>query len=265
MSFEPETNSPWPRRPTRLGIPVVVALVDQIVGGALPPGSSLPPEAALGASFGVSRTVVREAIKTLEEKGLAHARQGQGTTITEPDEWNLLDPVILEATIRHDDTMQVLDELVQVRVTLEREMVRTAAGRMTSAELDELGRLLEELDSQRRYPQRYHETDTRYHDFIMRCSGIRLGRSIIRAIHPYARASTRYNPPADDDDIRQSHLGHVAIYERLLDHDADGAAAAMEEHILGTWTLRRQKRTDNVERDHDPLGAPDPRPTGAQL
>jgi DNA-binding FadR family transcriptional regulator len=242
MSVDLETNRPWPRRPARLGIPVVAALVDQIVGGELPSGSSLPPEPALSASFGVSRTVVREAIKVLEEKGLARARQGQGTTITEPDDWNLLDPVVLEATIRHDDTMRILDDLVAVRVALECDMVRAAAQHMSGGELDQLAALLDELDSQRRHPESYQETDTRFHDFIMRCSGNRLSRSIIRMIHPYARASSRYNPPADDEDIGRSHLGHVAIYEHLLSHDADGAAAAMAEHILGTWTLRKQKR-----------------------
>ncbi len=242
MSVELDTNPAWPRRPARLAIPVVAALVDQIVGGALPSGSSLPPEPALCVSFGVSRTVVREAIKVLEEMGLARARQGHGTTITEPDEWNLLDPIVLEATIRHDETMRGLDDLVEMRVALECDMVRTAARRITSAELDELGGLLDELDSQRRHPELYQDTDTRYHDFIMRCSGNRLGRSIIRVIHPYARANSRYNPPADDQDIRRSHLGHVAVYEQLLRHDADGAAKAMEEHILGTWSLRKQKR-----------------------
>lgn len=243
MSVYLDANRPWPRRPARLGIPVVAALVDQIVGGTLPPGSGLPPEPALCASFGVSRTVVREAVKVLEEKGLARARQGQGTTITVPDEWNLLDPVVLEATIRHDDDMRILDDLVAVRVALECDMARAAAESMTSTDLAELAGLVDELDSQRRDPQRYQDTDTRYHDLIMRCSGNRLARSIIRVIHPHARASSRYNPPADDDDIGQSHLGHVAIYETLARHDADGAAAAMADHIIGTWTLRKQKRT----------------------
>ena len=66
-------------------------------------------------------------MKALEEKGLARARQGRGTTITPPDEWNLLDPMVLEATIRADETMEVLDELVDVRAALESDMVRSAA------------------------------------------------------------------------------------------------------------------------------------------
>jgi GntR family galactonate operon transcriptional repressor len=229
------------RRPARLSLVVVDALVEGIVSGRYPPGTLLPPESVLGKSFDVSRSVVREAMKVLEEKGLAHARQGHGTTINPPDEWNLLDPAVLDATIRADETMQILDELVDVRVALESSMTGTAARSMSDADLAELGDLIEEMRTQLHDPERYLATDTRYHDFIMLCSGNRLGRSIIRAIHPHARASSRYSPPADDEDIRQAHLGHTAIYERLLEHDAEGAAAAMREHIRGTWTLRKPK------------------------
>jgi DNA-binding FadR family transcriptional regulator len=229
-------------RPARLSVVVINVLVGGIVSGRYPPGSLLPPEPVLCRSFGVSRSVVREALKALEEKSLARARQGRGTTITSPDEWNLLDPVVLEATIRADEAMEVLDELVDVRVALESDMARAAAQLMSDADLAELKALLDELHGQLQDAERYQDTDTRYHDFIMRCSGNRLGRSIIRAIHPHARASSRYNPPADEEDIRRAHAGHVAIYDRLLERDAEGAAAAMQEHIRGTWTLRKVKR-----------------------
>ena len=243
----PGDGNVWPikalaGRPARLSVVVVSVLVDGIVSGRYPSGSLLPPEPVLCQSFDVSRSVVREALKALEEKGLAHARQGHGTTVTPPDEWNLLDPVVLEATIRADGTMQILDQLVDVRVALESDMARTAARSMSDTDLAELANLLEELRTQLQDAERYQETDTRYHDFIMRCSGNRLGRSIIHAIHPHARASSRYNPPADEEDLRQGHVGHVAIYEHLLRHDPDGAAAAMQEHIRGTWTLRKHKR-----------------------
>lgn len=243
----PSDAPPWTaaslaRRPARLSVIVINVLVERIVSGEYPPGSLLPPEPVLCQSFDVSRSVVREAVKALEEKGLARARQGHGTTITPPDEWNLLDPVVLDAAVRHDDAMPILDDLVEVRVALECQMVRAAARRVTEADLDELRRFLQQLESEIEDPARYSETDTLYHDCILRCSGDRLGRSIIRTIHPYARASSRYSPPADVEDIRQSHRGHVAIYERLAAGDADGAAAAMEEHILVSWTIRKQKR-----------------------
>jgi DNA-binding FadR family transcriptional regulator len=229
-------------RPARLSVVLINVLVDEIVSGRYAPGSLLPPEPELCRSFDVSRPVVREAMKALEEKGLARARQGRGTTIAPPDEWNLLDPIVLEAMIRADEAMEVLDELVDVRVALESDMARAAAQRMSAADLVELKALLDELHGQIKDVDLYQDTDTRYHDFIMRCSGNRLGRSIIRAVHPHARASSLYNPQADERDIRGAHAGHVAIYERLLERDADGVAAAMHEHIRGTWTLRKVKR-----------------------
>jgi DNA-binding FadR family transcriptional regulator len=229
------------RRPARLSFVVVGALVDAIVSGRYPSGTLLPAEPVLCQSFDVSRSVVREAMKVLEEKGLARARQGHGTTVSPPDEWNMLDPAVLDAAIRADETMEILDALVDVRVALESEMSRTAAQSMGEADLAELGDLLEEMSTQLQDPERYLASDTRYHDFIMRSSGNRLGRSIIRAIHPHARASSRYNPPADEESIRLAHAGHTAIYEQLRRHDPEGAAAAMQEHIRRTWTLRKPK------------------------
>jgi DNA-binding FadR family transcriptional regulator len=241
---QPDDANGWSiaGRPARLSVVVVEALVEGIVSGRYPAGTLLPPEPVLCQSFDVSRSVVREAMKVLEEKGLARARQGHGTTISPPDEWNLLDPAVLAAAIRADDTMQILDELVDVRVALESAMARTAARSMDDAELAELGDLLAEMETQLGDPERYLATDTRYHDFIMRSSGNRLGRSIIRAIHPHARASSRYSPPAGEEDIRLAHRGHTEIYEQLRRHDPDGAAAAMQEHIRGTWTLRKPKQ-----------------------
>jgi DNA-binding FadR family transcriptional regulator len=205
-----------------LSVVVVDALVEAIVSGHYPPGTLLPPEPVLCQSFDVSRSVVREATKMLEEKGLARARQGHGTTISPPDEWNMLDPA--------------------VRVALESAMAGTAAQTMSDADLAELGELLREMGSHLHDPELYLAVDTRYHDFIMRCSGNRLGLSIIRTIHPHARASSRYSPPADAESIRLAHRGHTAIYEQLSRRDGDGAAAAMREHIRTTWTLRKPKR-----------------------
>ena len=101
----------------RLGSALVVQLVDDIVGGAYAPGATLPTEADLGAKFGVSRTVVRESVKLLQDKGLIRIVQGKGTLVTDPRSWDLIDDVVLAAVVRHDDTLGILDELVLVRAT----------------------------------------------------------------------------------------------------------------------------------------------------
>jgi DNA-binding FadR family transcriptional regulator len=238
-SLEELMNSRPPQRPARLGTAVLSTIIDNIVSGALPPDSTLPTERELCAAFGVSRSVIRESVKVLEEKGLVRVKQGQGTTVAPPEQWNLLDPLVLEASIRHDETLRTLDALVDVRVGLESQMTRRAAEIMSDEQLGELRaaltaleHLLDELDA-------YTLADTEYHDVIHRGSGNQLGRSIIRAIHPFARASMRYTGTTTSEDVASSHRGHVKIYERLAERDADGAAAAMREHILGSWLERR--------------------------
>ncbi len=221
---------------------VVAYLVDQVVSGRLVPGSSFPPEPELCAIFGVSRTVIRESMRILEEKGLAQIRQGQGTTVASAERWNLLDPVVLDAAIRHDKKLSILDDLVEVRVALESLMARDAASKMTDAQLAELHRVLVQLGRELDDPEAYLVTDTVFHDVIMRGSGNALARTVIRAIHTHARASNRYNGPIEAADLQGTHRGHQAIYDRLAARDGDGAAAAMHDHVFGAWQVRKAAR-----------------------
>ena len=234
-------NGQPPTRPARLGTAVLSTIIDNIVSEALPPESTLPNERELCAAFGVSRSVIRESVKVLEEKGLVRVKQGQGTTVTAPEHWNLLDPLVLEASIRYDKTLRTLDGLVDVRVGLESQMTRRAAEMMSEEKLGELHAALMALGQLLDQGEAYQLADTEYHDLIHRGSGNQLARSIIRTIHPYARASMRYTVPPTAEDLASSHRGHVKIYERLVERDAEGAAAAMREHILGSWLERRAR------------------------
>src|SRR5690348_17490378 len=68
--------APWARRPTNLAKAITAELVDRIVRGVHPAGTPLPPEPALCETFAVSRTVVRGAVKILQEKGLGWVGRG---------------------------------------------------------------------------------------------------------------------------------------------------------------------------------------------
>lgn len=236
---EPRLLRPLPKRPARLGEVVVSDLLDRIVSGELPQLSTLPNEPALCEAFGVSRTVIRESVKLLEEKGLVHVRQGQGTTVAPGDDWNLLDPLVLEASIRHDHQLRMLDDIVDVRRVLESQMARQAAVHATEQDLGELQRLIAKLAEEVKTPGVYIVTDVDYHDAVMRASGNRLGRAVVRTIHAEARASNRYNGQPRRADCEASNAGHIKIYERIAARDPDGAAVAMSEHILGSWLSRR--------------------------
>jgi GntR family galactonate operon transcriptional repressor len=115
---DPPARRPRRVRPAKLGTTVVEQLVDDIVRGALRPGSALPPEGDLCEEFGVSRTVIRESVKVIQEKGLVRIEHGRGTQVTDPRRWNLLDDVVLTSVIAHDENATFLDELVSVRTAL---------------------------------------------------------------------------------------------------------------------------------------------------
>src|SRR3954454_19110973 len=123
------------RRPGRLAEVVVNDLARQIVGGQHAENDVLPNEPALCEQFGMSRTVVREALKMLEERGLVRVEQGRGTTVQPRNSWNLLDPVVLAIARAQDGKMSLLGNLVAVRAVLEREMAAAAASRLTAEEL----------------------------------------------------------------------------------------------------------------------------------
>ena len=231
--------NPAPPRPTTLGVAVLQTLIDNIVSGEIAPGTTLPTNPELCVAFGVSRTVVRESLKLLEEKGLIRVRQGQGTTVAETSQWNLLDPLVLEAAVRYDEKLEIIDDLVDVRVGLESLMARRTAQRIDESQLAELRHALAVLESLLDQPDEYLLADIEFHDVILRSSGNRLGRSIIRTVHPYARASARYNPHMRLAEIALSHEGHLNIFDKISSHDEDGAFIAMHDHITSGWLRRK--------------------------
>jgi DNA-binding FadR family transcriptional regulator len=85
-------------RPSRLANAVIERLLLRILDGEFQPGGDLPPEAALAQEFAVSRTILREALKALEEKRVLRIRHGRGTTVRPKNEWNILDPMVLIST-----------------------------------------------------------------------------------------------------------------------------------------------------------------------
>jgi DNA-binding FadR family transcriptional regulator len=232
----------WPRRPRRLAIAVVEDLADRIVGGELTVGSALPTEPVLCEMFSVSRTVIREAVKSLEGMRLVKVQQGQGTTVLGAEEWTLLNPVVLAASVRHDAELAILEDLVDVRRALEAQMAGQAAEHVNAKNLRRIevafGRLLAEVDD----TGRFLRADLDFHDAIMIASGNRLGRAVVNTINVEAFRSLRYIGETTHADCEISNVEHQAIYDRLLARDAAGASTAMGDHILRSWLKRRPAR-----------------------
>ncbi|MDF2442643.1 MAG: hypothetical protein JWR01_846, partial [Subtercola sp.] len=166
----------------RFGVQVVHDLVAAIVTGSVAEGRLLPPEAELASQFGVSRTVIRESVKRLEEKGLVIVSQGRGTEVASREQWNVLDRVVISTMIENDTTLGILDELAVVRSELESSMAGRAALRRTQAQLVELRSALDAMAAAVDDPERFSETDQAFHALVMQISGNDLARSIARTL-----------------------------------------------------------------------------------
>jgi GntR family galactonate operon transcriptional repressor len=218
---------------------VVDHLIELIVSGVVRPGRLLPVESALCEAFGVSRTVVREAIKSLEAKGLLKVRQGVGTLVSAQESWNLLDPALLTAIVRHDERYDILDQLIDVRTSLESSMAREAARKATPADIAELRDLMAQLDAAVGEPDLLDDIDVAYHERIMLVSGNQLGRAIVHTVNAEARRSPRYVGHSALKHRQQSNRQHLAVLEAIEAGDPDAAASLMAEHIATSWQRRR--------------------------
>jgi DNA-binding FadR family transcriptional regulator len=125
-------------RPSRLANAVIERLLLRILDGEFQPGGDLPPEAALAQEFAVSRTILREALKALEEKRVLRIRHGRGTTVRPKSDWNILDPLVLSVLLEYGASATLATELDEVRTALHQLMADLAAQRIEPEQRDRL-------------------------------------------------------------------------------------------------------------------------------
>jgi DNA-binding FadR family transcriptional regulator len=229
----------WATRPVNLANALAAELVERIVKGEFPSGTTLPPEPALCERFSVSRTVVREAVKMLQEKGLVTVRRGTGTTVTPAVTWNMLDALVLSASIAEPNGLEVLDDLVVTRRLLESDMAHVAARLADGDVVDRLRRLVDLMDTLVDDPMAYADQDRAFHDTIMQTSGNRIARAVVRALESQVVNTARYLGEIRRDLCVASNRGHRKVYQRIAEHDPQGAAEAMFTHITEAWVVRR--------------------------
>jgi DNA-binding FadR family transcriptional regulator len=213
--------------------------VQRIVRRTYPTGETLPPEPVLCEAFSVSRTVIREAVKVLQEKGLVRVRQGSGTTVNPPVRWNMLDELVLAATIAEDESLAILDDLVVTRRLLESDMAHVAAHTADPDAVERLRALVDRMDELVGDVVAYEEHDRLFHDTIMQASGNRIARGVVRSLEAQAINTAGYLGRSGREFCEASNAGHRRILERIAAQDAAGAADAMFTHITQAWLVRR--------------------------
>jgi DNA-binding FadR family transcriptional regulator len=217
----------------RLHVQVVDALVPMIAGGELPPGSLLPTEPEMSVRFGVSRSVVREALRVLGEKGLIEVRHGSGTRVTAPDRWDPLDPLILAALRGRGPSLVVLHDLLEARTIVETEVAALAAERAGAADHAALDDALATMRTSLEDPSRFVTGDSAFHLTLLRAANNRVLERMTQPMHQllsYAQALTDAIPGV----LNRALAEHEAIAAAVKARDAAGARDAMRAHLAQT-------------------------------
>lgn len=217
----------------RLSTSVADALIDRIVSGGYPVGRQLPPEPALVSEFGVSRPVVREAVKLLESAHLVTIRQGDGTVVCPRSQWSILDPRVLRVALAHDIGDRLTADAIVLRAELERDLVAEAAPLLTDDDFTAMLERLHEMDRSTTFAELI-AADLAFHQIYRERSGNVLKSSIVRFLVEEMPADARViaEPRAMYNFANRQHW---ELYRALREGRTADAVEAISQHVLDNW------------------------------
>ncbi|CAG2152203.1 HTH-type transcriptional regulator LutR [Cupriavidus yeoncheonensis] len=225
--------APLRRRGRTLAEEVVSGLTERISQGQLKPGDKLPTESEVMASFGVSRTVVREALSRLQASGLVETRHGIGTFV-------LARPAETPSPFRIDPAtmgtaMDVL-AMLEFRVSLEAEAAGLAATRRSDEQLATMRRALDAMKRGATEGSDSVGADFEFHLSIARATGNRYFTDIMGHLGTMLipRSRLQVNSQERAQYLERVHIEHENIYDAIERHDPEGAKAAMRMHLTNS-------------------------------
>jgi DNA-binding FadR family transcriptional regulator len=168
---------------------IVDLLGEAIVSGRYPIGSSLPVEALLGQELGVSRTVVREAVKSLVAKGLLSTGPKVGTRVQPDEQWNWFDSDIVVWRSKAGQTREFIRDLQELRRVVEPAAVRLAAERATAADIAEIEAAYAGMKHAVEHGGDYVTHDLRFHQGLLRAAHNRMVVQMSKALGALLRTS----------------------------------------------------------------------------
>jgi DNA-binding FadR family transcriptional regulator len=214
---------------------IVRQMVRGLARGRFRPGERLPKEDELATSFGVSRTVVREAMRVLAAMGLVEVRQGSGTRIASYERWHLLDAMLLFELMQSGRHADLVLELTELRRVFEGEAAALAAVRRSTTDLSRLEQLCAAMTPALGDAERFTSLDVAFHEGVLEAAHNRLLREALRPLTSVlysARALTnRHYIASHREGARASLAGHRRIQQRIAQGRPDAARRAMIAHI----------------------------------
>jgi GntR family transcriptional repressor for pyruvate dehydrogenase complex len=226
-------------REPRLSDKVAEMMLETILSRRLDVGDRLPSERELGEQFGVSRTVVREAVRALVAKGVIEVRSGSGLRVAAVDAAAVSESMSLYLRGGAID----FEKVHEVRLLLETQIAALAAERATDEDLERLDEVHDRMEREAGDVEAAARDDLEFH------------RLIALATHNELYLVLMDSIGSSLIDIRRENLGsgsapatleqHARVLDRIAAHDPDGAREAMSDHLESVADFwRRQRRPE---------------------
>ena len=212
---------------------IAARLMDGVSDGTLSPGERLPAERLMAEQYGVSRNVIREAIRVLGEKGFVQVQAGRGTFICRPGGEKLTEN--LSAVVKTSSASP--EEIVDAREVFETALASQAVKTVTEEDLELLHRLCREMDLARRDGPRFAKLDRNFHLAVAACAHNSILTLLAGSVYQLAEDTLFYLTPYSGDRMESAQQEHLQIIRALESRDAAGIRRAIHRH---TQCIREQ-------------------------
>lgn len=207
------------------------AVIGSILLGEFEPGEDLPAAGDLARQFGVSRPVVREALKILTTLGMVTSRQGRYSRVAERAVWNDLAPEVLAARLEVGVVDDIIADGLEMRRVIETEAAALAAQRATDADLFALRSEFDALGGAVGDAEAYTLHDVAFHDAILRATHNRLFLLLLDQMRELLIFTRTVSVTANPDHLPESQEGHEVVLRAIRAHSPARARQAMADHL----------------------------------
>lgn len=198
----------------------------------LKPGDLLPTEAELCETLGVSRSSVREAMRTLATLDIVEVRYGHGTFVGGMSLDPMVEALVFRGVLSPDGSMDALREVVEVRVALDLALAELVVERAHAgeADADELRALVAEMVRRAESGESFLEADRAFHTKLFAATGNRLAEQLVGAFWDVHTAVIPLLEIPMPDDIRLTAAAHGAMLDAALAGDVEAYRRAVVAH-----------------------------------
>jgi len=224
-----------PIRRAKLYELVTQKLEDMIRSGELKPGDKLPSERDIMVAFNIGRPAVREALRSLQSRGLIVTENGRRATVSQPSVDNVLTTLdaVVGVIIANADSFK---NLYDARVFLEAAMARNAAKEIDDALLAQLKAALEANKRAIGNRELFMQTDVKFHRVLFLVGSNPVFKAVHEALVKWLME--RWRTIARNTSTETlAYEGHLHIYKAICRRDPDGAEAAMRKHLASSWKI----------------------------